>query len=110
MLRVSGVVLILSIFSATSATAGPECSAKDAVVSTTIGAGVGAIAGVAAVWTVGILAAPFTLGGSLWGAVVTTGPALALGAKGGAFYGASSEAIDCGKAAKDKIFRTGEGK
>ena len=110
MLRISGFVLILSIFSASSATAGPGCSAKDAVIVTGIGAGIGATAGVAAVWTLGVLAAPFTLGGSLWTAAALTGPAIALGAKGGAFYGASTEAIDCGKAAKDKFLESDKGK
>jgi hypothetical protein len=108
--RVSLFVMFVSLFAATSATAGPECSVKDAVVSTGIGAGVGAVAGVAAVWTVGVLAAPFTLGSSLWGAVTMTGPAIALGAKGGAFYGASAEAIDCGTAAKDRLIGSGEDK
>ena len=93
---------------ASVAKAGPECSAKDAVVSTGVGAGIGAIAGVAAVWTGGILAAPFTLGSSLWASAAFTGPALAMGAKGGAFYGATAEAIDCGKAAKDALFDDNE--
>jgi len=110
MLRVSGIFLILSIFSATSAMATPKCSVTDAVVNTGLGAGIGATAGVAAVWTIGILAVPLTLGGSLWGAAAVTGPAIALGAKGGAFYGATAEAIDCGKAAKDKILKSNEGK
>ena len=51
------------------------------------GAAVGAVAGTAAVWAIGILAAPFTLGGSIIGAATLTGPAIVLGGKGGAVYG-----------------------
>jgi hypothetical protein len=101
------VIALVAMFSANSATAGTECSAADAATSTVFGAGVGAAAGVGAVWTLGVLAAPFTLGGSLVTAAAVTGPAIALGAKGGAFYGASSELIDCGKAAKDAVFDGG---
>ena len=75
--------------------ASEDCSTVDAGLSLGVGAGVGAAAGVAAVWTLGILAAPFTLGGSLATSWSLTGPAIALGAKGGAFYGAGNEVVDC---------------
>ena len=51
------------------------------------GATVGAVVGVVGIWTVGILAAPFTLGGSIIGAAATTGPAILLAGSGGALYG-----------------------
>lgn len=79
----------------TPAWAGEECTAVDGALSLGIGAGVGAAAGVAAVWTMGVLAAPFTLGGSLATSLAFTGPAIAIGAKGGAFYGVANEAVDC---------------
>ena len=92
-------LLALSLICATPLTAEEGCQAKDAVVYTAVGAGVGSVAAIASVWTIGVLAAPFTLGSSLVGAASMTLPAIALGAKGGALYGASAEAIQCGKVA-----------
>lgn len=74
-----------------------DCDAVEAVVLAGVGAGVGAVAATASVWTLAVLAAPFTLGGSIGIAVATTLPAIALGAQGGAFYGASFEAVQCGR-------------
>ena len=76
---------------ATTTMAADDHTAKDCAAEVGAGvvggAAVGAVAGVAATWTLGILAAPFTLGGSLGAAVAFTGPALAIGGKGGAVYG-----------------------
>ncbi len=79
-----------------SAFAEKGCQATDAALFTAVGAGAGAAAATAAVWTFGILAAPLTFGASLATAAVTTLPAIALGAKGGAVYGLSTEGITCG--------------
>ena len=87
----------------TSAFASEQCSGAEAIQSVAVGAGVGAVAGVAAVWTIGILAAPFTLGGSLVTSAGMTVAAVGLGAKGGAFYGAASEGIDCVQAGTKKV-------
>ena len=99
---ITALMLIITIASPISADEG--CKASDAVVSTGIGAVAGAVAGGAAVWTIAILGAPFTFGSSLAFAATATIPALVLGLKGGAFYGASAEAIDCAKAGKDYLF------
>ena len=98
-----GFAMALNLLASVALAESGTCSATDAVTNTAFGAGVGAVAGVASVWTIGILAAPFTLGSSLVASAGMTLPALSLGAQGGAFYGAATEAIDCGKVGTKKL-------
>ena len=72
---------LLALLISTPAYAKQECTFKDTVKSTGIGAGIGAVAAVASVWTLGVLAAPFTAGGSLGFAWASTPTAIGLGAK-----------------------------
>ena len=55
-----------------------------------------------AVWTFGVLAAPFTLGGSLVAAGGMTLGAIGLGAKGGAVWGGAAGAGYCIKQELDE--------
>ena len=87
----------LAIIVSTPAYAKQECTFKDTVKSTGIGAGIGSVAAVASVWTLGVLAAPFTAGGSLGFAWASTPTAIGLGAKGGAVYGGGYGVAVCGK-------------
>ena len=91
------LAMLLAVFVSTPLFAKQECTFKDTVKSTGIGAGIGSVAAVASVWTIGVLAAPFTAGGSLGIAWATTPAAVGLGAKGGAVYGGGYGAVVCGK-------------
>ena len=97
--RIFPIVMIAIMAISTPASADVECGVKDAAIMTGGGAGVGAVAAVASIWTLGILAAPFTMGGSIATAAVATPSALMFGAGGGAFYGASAEAVVCANTA-----------
>ena len=88
---------LLALLIATPAYAKQECTFKDTVKSTGIGAGIGSVAAVASVWTLAVLAAPLTAGGSLGFAWASTPTAIGLGAKGGAVYGGGYGVAVCGK-------------
>jgi len=88
---------VLTVLASTPVHAKQECTFKDTVKSTCIGAGIGSVAAVPSVWTIGVLAAPFTAGGSLGFAWASTPAAVGLGAKGGAVYGGGYGVAVCGK-------------